>query len=45
MGKRLQMAATGEYILWATIPETAKSSFNRAYGTRRGSVDPSGWKG
>lgn len=32
MGKRLQMAATGEYILWATIPETAKSSFNRAYG-------------
>ncbi|MGY4541201.1 hypothetical protein ACVWY0_001110 [Arthrobacter sp. UYNi723] len=32
MGKRLQMAATGEYILWATIPETPKSSFNRAYG-------------
>ena len=32
MGKRLQMAPTGEYILWATIPETAKSSFNRAYG-------------
>lgn len=32
MGKRLQMAATGEYILWAVIPETAKSSFNRAYG-------------
>ena len=32
MGKRLHMAASGEYILWATIPETAKSSFNRAYG-------------
>lgn len=32
MGKRLQMAPTGEYILWAVIPETAKSSFNRAYG-------------
>ena len=32
MGKRLQMAATGEYILWAVIPETPKSSFNRAYG-------------
>jgi hypothetical protein len=32
MGKRLHMAATGEYILWATIPETPKSSFNRAYG-------------
>lgn len=32
MGKRLQMAPTGEFILWAVIPETAKSSFNRAYG-------------
>jgi len=32
MGKRLQMAPTGEYILWAVIPETQKSSFNRAYG-------------
>lgn len=32
MGKRLQMAPTGEFILWAIIPETAKSSFNRAYG-------------
>lgn len=32
MGKRLQMAPTGEYILWAVIPETPKSSFNRAYG-------------
>ena len=32
MGKRLQMAPTGEIILWAVIPETAKSSFNRAYG-------------
>lgn len=32
MGKRLQMAPTGEYILWAVIPETDKSTFNRAYG-------------
>lgn len=32
MGKRLQMAPTGEYILWAVIPETEKSTFNRAYG-------------
>lgn len=32
MGKRLHMAASGEYILWATIPETSNSSFNRAYG-------------
>ena len=32
MGKRLQMAPSGEIILWAEIPETAKSSFNRAYG-------------
>jgi hypothetical protein len=26
------MAPTGEYILWAVIPETEKSSFTRAYG-------------
>jgi hypothetical protein len=26
------MAPTGEYILWAVIPETDKSTFNRAYG-------------
>jgi hypothetical protein len=32
MGKRLHMAATGEFILWAVIPEGPKSSFNRAYG-------------
>lgn len=32
MGKRLHMAASGEYILWATIPESANSTFNRAYG-------------
>lgn len=32
MGKRLQMEPTGEYILWAVIPETDKSTFNRAYG-------------
>lgn len=32
MGKRLQMAPTGEFILWAVIPETDKSTFNRAYG-------------
>lgn len=32
MGKRLQMAPSGEYILWAVIPESDKSSFNRAYG-------------
>lgn len=32
MGKRLQMAPTGQYILWAVIPETEKTTFNRAYG-------------
>ncbi|MFJ2662583.1 hypothetical protein [Arthrobacter koreensis] len=32
MGKRLQMAPTGEFILWAVIPEGPKSSYNRAYG-------------
>jgi len=32
MGKRLQMAPTGEYILWAEIPDTGTSTFNRAYG-------------
>lgn len=32
MGKRLQMAPTGEYILWAVIPEGPKSAYNRAYG-------------
>lgn len=32
MGKRLQMAPTGEFILWAVIPEGEKGTFNRAYG-------------
>jgi hypothetical protein len=26
------MTSTGEFVLWAVIPETDKHSFNRAYG-------------
>ncbi|KIA73379.1 hypothetical protein ANMWB30_23060 [Arthrobacter sp. MWB30] len=32
MGKQLEMAPTGEFILWAKIPEGASSFANRAYG-------------
>lgn len=32
MGKKLRMVQTGEFILWAVIPQTATQPFNRAYG-------------
>lgn len=32
MGKKLTFNMTGQYILWAEIPESDKSSFNRAFG-------------